>query len=198
MGILRQPLNPPEYLCQVKEWKSCPYPSLWIGINQMTKKTGFRLRNFNITLKHVCPFCLPIAGCSWFLMLQGKAKHDHELWRLCMWQLVSERKNPPGCLQRLCVLLHWTRRGLKEIQVSLTCPTFILYFCFFPPGCLCLSHEAPCERGQASSSFQQGVGGADTTFFRVHRSHVVFMVVAAALSKRESCRKDRLFTSRPC
>lgn len=127
MRNLRQPLPPPsprpEYLCQAEERESHPYPNLRISINPMSKKLGFRLRNFNTTLKHVCPFCLPIAGCSWSLMLQGKAKHLHELWRAYICQLNSERKKLLVCLQRLWGVLPWARSGLKEIQISLRCPT---------------------------------------------------------------------------
>ena len=37
---------------------------------------------------------------------------------------------------------------------------------------LALSHEAPCETGQASCSLQQSLGSVSTSFIRAHQSHV--------------------------
>lgn len=82
--------HPPQSLSQNKKWEFLPNPNLWIGINLMSKKWGFSLRNLNAILKHVCPFCIPIAGCSWSLMLQRKAKHLHELWKVYNLHLDSE------------------------------------------------------------------------------------------------------------
>lgn len=112
--------HPPQNLSQSEKWEFPSNSNLWTSINLMSKKSGFRLRNFNTTLKHVCHFCIPIAACSWSLMLQGKAKHLHELWKAYNCDLDSERKNPfPTYLQTVSYLtLSWKRLGWNKSKTE--------------------------------------------------------------------------------